>query len=52
VYALILSAESLNKADDPLGQLFNKWVPAARTMSKKKNLCEKYLPKLFVIHLS
>jgi hypothetical protein len=52
VYALGLSAESLNKADDPLGQLFKKLVPAARTMPNKKNFREKYLQKLFDSHLS
>jgi hypothetical protein len=52
VYALVLSAEPIYKANGALGQVFKKWVPAARTMPDQRNLRTNYLPNLFNNHIN
>ncbi len=47
VYSLALSALPLNKSSGPLGNLFRKWVPSARTMPSNFILRRDYLPKVF-----
>lgn len=46
VYALILSAEPINKANGALGQMFKKWVPAAQTMPDQKKSSGKLFAEL------
>jgi hypothetical protein len=52
VYALVLSAEPINKANGALGQVFKKWIPATRTMLDQRNLRANYLPNLFNSHIN